>query len=83
MWQLVYVIHWVHIDQFDNVELAYKDGQQRLDLLVSRLQAMGGYKLRTFLLSGSTCEELRIKNNNLIRFSEAPENLVSFCGFFP
>jgi hypothetical protein len=40
--QLVYVIHWVHIDRFDSPEHAYKDGKCRLDLLVARLQAVGG-----------------------------------------
>ncbi|CAK9261614.1 unnamed protein product [Sphagnum jensenii] len=43
--KLVYVIHWVHIDQFDTPEHAYKDGKCRLDLLVARLQAVGGLKL--------------------------------------
>lgn len=42
MWQLVYVIHWVHVDQFESAESAFKDGRRRLDILVARLQPVGG-----------------------------------------
>ncbi|KAI4306809.1 hypothetical protein L6164_030054 [Bauhinia variegata] len=34
-----YVIHWVRLDQYSSVEKAYKDGMERLEKLVARLQA--------------------------------------------
>ncbi|XP_024375616.1 anthranilate synthase alpha subunit 1, chloroplastic [Physcomitrium patens] len=43
--KLVYVLHWVHVDRFDNPESAYEDGCKRLDLLVARLQTPGRVKL--------------------------------------
>lgn len=43
--KLVYVLHWVHVDQFGSPEDAFKDGSKKLDLLVSRLRAPGGVKL--------------------------------------
>ncbi len=39
---MMYVIHWVHVDRFDNPEHAYKDGNHHLALLVARLQAVVG-----------------------------------------
>ncbi|KAG9450893.1 hypothetical protein H6P81_010858 [Aristolochia fimbriata] len=49
-----YVIHWVRLDRYSSVEKAYEDGQNRLELLVSRVQNIdppklpaGSVKLRT------------------------------------
>ncbi|KAG0571817.1 hypothetical protein KC19_VG045300 [Ceratodon purpureus] len=39
--KLVYVLHWVHVDQFDSPESAFKDGSLKLDLLAGRLQNPG------------------------------------------
>ncbi|CAM6085585.1 unnamed protein product [Calypogeia fissa] len=43
--KLVYVIHWVQVDQFETLGAAYNDGQRRLDLLVDRLQNSEGVRL--------------------------------------
>lgn len=43
--KLVYVLHWVHLDQFDSPKSAFEDGCNRLDQLVARLQNTGGVKL--------------------------------------
>ncbi|KAM6582422.1 hypothetical protein CsatB_009424 [Cannabis sativa] len=34
----VYVIHWVRLDRYSSVEMAYKDGMKRLESLLARVQ---------------------------------------------
>ncbi|XP_073390891.1 anthranilate synthase alpha subunit 1, chloroplastic isoform X2 [Physcomitrium patens] len=43
--KLLYVLHWVHVDQFDSLESAFEDGCKKLDHLVARLQAPEGVEL--------------------------------------
>jgi len=52
-----YVIHWVRVDDYSSPDEAFKDGQRRLDILVSRVQdidpprlSSGSIKLQTGLL---------------------------------
>ncbi|XP_068642816.1 anthranilate synthase alpha subunit 2, chloroplastic-like [Aristolochia californica] len=40
-----YVIHWVRLDRYSSVEKAYEAGQNRLELLVSRVQNIDPPKL--------------------------------------
>lgn len=35
--QKAYLIHWVRLEQYKNVEEAYDDGMKRLEALVSRV----------------------------------------------
>jgi hypothetical protein len=40
--QIIYVIHWVMLDNFDSTSDAYADGQRQLAKLVRRLQTTDG-----------------------------------------
>eukprot|EP01018_Ginkgo_biloba_P005202 Gb_33984 [translate_table: standard] len=55
-----YVIHWVRADQYSSAEEAFKDGERRLDILVSRVQdivpprlSSGSVKLHTKLFGSA------------------------------
>ena len=37
--QIVYVFHWICIDEFNTEEEAYEHGQTKLESLVARLQS--------------------------------------------
>ncbi|MQL91574.1 hypothetical protein Taro_024188 [Colocasia esculenta] len=38
-----YVIHWVRVDHYPSIEMAYCDGKDRLDILLSRMVFQNGY----------------------------------------
>ena len=37
--QIVYVLHWICIDEFNTEEEAYENGKTKLESLVARLQS--------------------------------------------
>lgn len=58
-----YVIHWVRVDDYSSADEAFKDGQRRLDILVSRVQdidpprlSSGSIKLQTGLFGAALKE---------------------------
>lgn len=58
-----YVIHWVRVDDYSSADEAFKDGQRRLDILVSRVQdidpprlSSGSVKLQTGLFGAALKE---------------------------
>lgn len=58
-----YVIHWVRVDDYSSLDEAFKDGQRRLDILVSRVQdidpprlSSGSVKLQTELFGAALQE---------------------------
>lgn len=58
-----YVIHWVRVDDYSSIDEAFKDGQCRLDILVSRVQdidpprlSSGSVKLQTGLFGAALQE---------------------------
>ncbi|KAH9534294.1 hypothetical protein CY35_18G100200 [Sphagnum magellanicum] len=67
--KMVYVIHWVHVDRFDNPEHAYKDGNHHLDLLVAHLQAVVGLKLPRGSVDMSISQNVR-QNSAVSNFSK-------------
>ncbi|KAH8934628.1 hypothetical protein BDL97_18G094200 [Sphagnum fallax] len=67
--KMMYVIHWVHVDRFDNPEDAYKDGNHHLDLLVARLQAVVGLKLPKRSVDMSISQNVR-QNSAVSNFSK-------------
>lgn len=65
--QIIYVIHWVMLDDFDSVSDAYSDGQRALARLVQRLQTSDGPVL------SSGCVQLSLGENTT---TEAVSNMT-------
>ena len=58
-----YVIHWVRVDDYSSIDEAFKDGQRRIDILVSRVQdidppriSSGSVKMKTELFGDALQE---------------------------